>query len=289
MNIDQIRFPNLNLVLNSVPSGFSVFGFEIKLYGILIALGFMLGLLLVQSEAKRTGQDPEIYLDFLLVMTVPVIIGARLYYIIFSWGYYKNHLDEILAIRNGGLAIYGGVLTGILIMIIFAKVRKQKMLLMADTLIVGLLLGQILGRWGNFFNREAFGGFTDGILAMQLPVDYFNYGTIADLHASGVFDHLITIGQQQFIQVHPTFLYEGLWNLGILLFLMLFFRYRKSADGQMFAVYLMGYGLGRFLIEGLRTDSLYFANTTLRVSQMLAAILVVVGVVLFVYVTRKQK
>ncbi len=289
MNIDQIRFPHLHIVLNYVPSGFSIFGFEIKFYGIVIALGFMLGLLIAQQEAKRTGQDPELYLDYLLVMTVPAIIGARLYYVIFSWNYYKAHPGEIFSIRNGGLAIYGGVLVGILVMVIFAKIRKQKILLMADTLIMGLLFGQILGRWGNFFNREAFGGFTDSILAMQIPVDYFHFTTVADLQASGVFDHLVTIGQQKFIQVHPTFLYEGMWNLAVLLFVLLFFRYRKTADGQMFAIYLMGYGAGRFLIEGLRSDSLYFMNTSIRVSQMLAAILVALGLALFVAVSRKAR
>lgn len=274
----DIRFPNLNLVFSNVGTGITIFGFEIKFYGMIIAVGFLAGLLVAQREARRTGQDPEIYLDYLLTMVIPAIVGARLYYVVFSWDYYKDHLNEILLTRNGGLAIYGGVLAALLTLVIFCKVRKYSPLLMADTAVMGLLIGQIFGRWGNFFNREAFGGYTDGLFAMQIPLSYFHDGRIADLAASGVYEHLVTVGNQSYIQVHPTFLYECLWNIGVLLFL-LWFRKRKKWDGQMLAVYFIGYGSGRFLIEGLRTDSLYFMGTGIRVSQMLALILVVLGIV----------
>ncbi len=274
----DIRFPNLNLVFSNVGTGITIFGFEIKFYGMIIAVGFLAGLLVAQREARRTGQDPEIYLDYLLTMVIPAIVGARLYYVVFSWDYYKDHLNEILLTRNGGLAIYGGILAALLTLVIFCKVRKYSPLLMADTAVMGLLIGQIFGRWGNFFNREAFGGYTDGLFAMQIPLSYFHDGRIADLAASGVYEHLVTVGNQSYIQVHPTFLYECLWNIGVLLFL-LWFRKRKKWDGQMLAVYFIGYGSGRFLIEGLRTDSLYFMGTGIRVSQMLALILVVLGIV----------
>lgn len=274
----DIRFPNLNLVFSNVGTGITIFGFEIKFYGMIIAVGFLAGLLVAQREARRTGQDPEIYLDYLLTMLIPAIVGARLYYVVFSWDYYKDHLNEILLTRNGGLAIYGGILAALLTLVIFCKVRKYSPLLMADTAVMGLLIGQIFGRWGNFFNREAFGGYTDGLFAMQIPLSYFHDGRIADLAASGVYEHLVTVGNQSYIQVHPTFLYECLWNIGVLLFL-LWFRKRKKWDGQMLAVYFIGYGSGRFLIEGLRTDSLYFMGTGIRVSQMLALILVVLGIV----------
>lgn len=274
----DIRFPNLNLVFSNVGTGITIFGFEIKFYGMIIAVGFLAGLLVAQREARRTGQDPEIYLDYLLTMVIPAIVGARLYYVVFSWDYYKDHLNEILLTRNGGLAIYGGILAALLTLVIFCKVRKYSPLLMADTAVMGLLIGQIFGRWGNFFNREAFGGYTDGLFAMQIPLSYFHDGRIADLAASGVYEHLITVGNQSYIQVHPTFLYECLWNIGVLLFL-LWFRKRKKWDGQMLAVYFIGYGSGRFLIEGLRTDSLYFMGTGIRASQMLALILVVLGIV----------
>ena len=274
----DIRFPNLNLVFSNVGTGITIFGFEIKFYGMIIAVGFLAGLLVAQREARRTGQDPEIYLDYLLTMVIPAIVGARLYYVVFSWDYYKDHLNEILLTRNGGLAIYGGILAALLTLVIFCKVRKYSPLLMADTAVMGLLIGQIFGRWGNFFNREAFGGYTDGLFAMQIPLGYFHDGRIADLAASGVYEHLVTVGNQSYIQVHPTFLYECLWNIGVLLFL-LWFRKRKKWDGQMLAVYFIGYGSGRFLIEGLRTDSLYFMGTGIRASQMLALILVVLGIV----------
>ena len=169
----DIRFPNLNLVFSNVGTGITIFGFEIKFYGMIIAVGFLAGLLVAQREARRTGQDPEIYLDYLLTMVIPAIVGARLYYVVFSWDYYKDHLNEILLTRNGGLAIYGGILAALLTLVIFCKVRKYSPLLMADTAVMGLLIGQIFGRWGNFFNREAFGGYTDGLFAMQIPPELF--------------------------------------------------------------------------------------------------------------------
>lgn len=283
----DIRFPYLHLVFNHLGTGITILGFEIKFYGIIIAFGFLAGLLIAQREAERTGQDPEIYLDFLLSAVIPAIVGARAYYVIFSWDYYKEHLNEIFMIRNGGLAIYGGVLAGILTLLIFCKIRKQSPLLMADTAVMGLLIGQILGRWGNFFNREAFGGFTDGPLAMQIPLSFFSGDRISDLASTGVLDHLIKVGTQTYIQVHPTFLYESLWNLGVLFFL-LWFRKRKKWDGQMMAIYFIGYGIGRFLIEGLRTDSLYILGTGIRVSQLLASILVIIGVLMFLYKKKKK-
>ena len=277
----DIRFPNLNLVFSNVGTGITIFGFEIKFYGMIIAVGFLAGLLVAQREARRTGQDPEIYLDYLLTMVIPAIVGARLYYVVFSWDYYKDHLNEILLTRNGGLAIYGGILAALLTLVIFCKVRKYSPLLMADTAVMGLLIGQIFGRWGNFFNREAFGGYTDGLFAMQIPLSYFHDGRIADLAASGVYEHLVTVGNQSYIQVHPTFLYECLWNIGVLLFL-LWFRKRKKWDGQMLAVYFIGYGIGRFWIEGLRTDQLKLFGTQIAVSQLLSAVLIVSALVVLI-------
>lgn len=282
----DIRFPNLGIVLEHVPTGITIGGFEIKFYGMVIALGFLAGLFMAQREAKRTGQDPELYMDYLLAMIIPAIAGARVYYVVFSWDYYKRHLSEILMIRNGGLAIYGGILASILTLVVFCKIRKQSILKMADTAVMGLLIGQIMGRWGNFFNREAFGSFTDSLFAMQIPTNYFSSFQLADLAPSGVLDHIVEVNGASYIQVHPTFLYEGLWNLGVLL-LLLWFRKRKKADGEMMAIYFMGYGIGRFLIEGLRTDSLYFFHTGIRVSQMLALILVIIGVAIFYEKKRK--
>ena len=287
MNITDIRFPNLGILLSDIASGISIGGFEIKFYGIIIASGFLMGLWVAIQEAKRTGQDPELYVDYLLCMVIPAIAGARLYYVIFSWDYYKQDLARIFRIREGGLAIFGGVIAGVLVLFIFAKIRKQSFWKMTDTLSMGLLIGQIMGRWGNFFNREAFGGFTSNIFAMQIPVDYFReVGRIGEITKTGLLNQTVEAVVDGIttscIQVHPTFLYESLWNLGVLLIIFLY-RKNKKFDGELFAMYLTGYGAGRFWIEGLRMDQLQIGNTGLAVSQILAAVISMVafGVIVF--------
>ena len=279
MNITDIRFPNLGILLSDVASGISIGGFEIKFYGIIIASGFLMGLWAAMQEAKRTGQDPELYVDYLLCMVIPAIVGARLYYVIFSWEYYKNDLARIFRIREGGLAIFGGVIAGVLVLFLFAKIRKQSFWKMTDTISMSLLIGQIMGRWGNFFNREAFGGFTGNPFAMQIPVDYFReVGRLGEITKTGLLDQTVEAAIDGItttcIQVHPTFLYESLWNLGVLLIIFLY-RKNKKFDGELFAMYLTGYGVGRFWIEGLRVDQLQIGNTGLAVSQILAAVIAV--------------
>ncbi len=284
--MDDIRFPNIGLVLHDVENGFSLFGVEIKFYGIIIALGFLLAYIIVTKEAKRTRQDEELYLDYVLWLVIPAILGARLYYIIFSWKDYfkpgrgfKETFLALINIRGGGLAIYGGVIAGVIVTIIFAKKKKVSFPLMADTISMGLLVGQIMGRWGNFFNREAFGEYTDSLFAMCIPVDYFNANSnLNELVASGVItqkmaENVVTIDGMHWISVHPTFLYESLWNLALLVIIFIY-RKHKKFDGELFLIYLWGYGLGRVWIEGLRTDSLMIAGLNLRVSQLLAAICV---------------
>lgn len=291
MNITDIRFPHLGILVPDLASGFSIGGFEIKYYGLIIATGFMLGLLAAMAEAKRTGQDPELYLDYLICMMIPAIIGARIYYVIFSWDYYKQDLTRIFKIREGGLAIFGGVIMGVLVLFLFSKYRKQSFFKMADTMAMSLLIGQIMGRWGNFFNREAFGGFTDNLLAMQIPVEYFEkMGRLWEVESSGLVAKAVDVTMSgttlSCIQVHPTFLYESLWNLGVLLVIFLY-RKHKKFEGELFALYLMGYGVGRFWIEGLRTDQLTIGNTGLAVSQILAGVLAV-GAVIAVVIVRKR-
>lgn len=170
----DIRFPNLGIVLKNIKDGFTIFGFEIKFYGVIIALGFVLAFLVISKEAKRTGQSEDTYLDFMLWLIIPAILGARLYYIIFSWDSYFQKgkgfgktLFDLIDIRSGGLAIYGGVIAGVIVAIVFAKKRKMKFSVLADTVTMGLLIGQIMGRWGNFFNREAFGDYTNSLLRWQ--------------------------------------------------------------------------------------------------------------------------
>lgn len=276
MMLAGINFPNLGISLPDFPSGFTIFGFEIKFYGIIIALGFLIGLWSATKEAKRTGQDPELYMDYLLWAIIPSILGARLYYVIFSWSYYKDHLNELFATRQGGLAIYGGVIAALLVLIIFCKVRKLSFFVMTDTAVMGLLIGQIMGRWGNFFNREAFGGYTDGLFAMQIPVGEASYTT------TELLNQVVNVGGIDYIQVHPTFLYESLWNVGVLLLIFLY-RKHKLFNGELLAIYLAGYGAGRFWIEGLRTDQLLIGNTGMAASQILAAILFVISIIVIVY------
>ena len=270
--IGTIRFPNLNIVLEHVGKEITILGFSIHFYGIIIALGFLAGLAMAMHEAKRTEQNPEDYLDYMLWMVIPAIIGARLYYVIFSWEDYKDNFLSIFAVRQGGLAIYGGVIAAVLVLIIFCKIRRKSFFLMADTMVMGLLIGQIMGRWGNFFNREAFGGYTDGLFAMQIPIADASYTTPELLQKA------VTIGGIDYIQVQPTFLYEGLWNLAVLLLIFFFWRKKKKFDGELLCVYLAGYGLGRCWIEGMRTDQLLLGSTSIPVSQVLAGVLAIIGI-----------
>lgn len=280
----NINFPHLGIYLEHVGKSISIGGFTIAYYGIVIGIGIIGGLMLVQWQARRTGQDPEMYLDLAMIAVVLSIIGARVYYVVFAWDMYKDDLLSIFNIRNGGLAIYGGVLTAIATVFVFAKVKKQPFGLLTDTAGLGLILGQVVGRWGNFFNREAFGGYTDNLLAMQLPVSAVRRSDIsADLAA-----HIMNVGGIDYIQVHPTFLYESLWNLCVLLFLI-WYSPKKKFHGEVFCLYLLLYGIGRFWIEGLRTDQLIFFGTGLAVSQMLALVMVVVSLCIIAMGRKRQK
>lgn len=240
-----------------------------------------IGLLIALAEAKRTGQNQEDYLDFAIIAIIFSIIGARLYYVIFSWDVYKEDLLSIFNIREGGLAIYGGVITAIITTFVFARVKKLSAPLMLDTACLGLVAGQMIGRWGNFFNREAFGDYTDGILAMQVPL---NAARASDI-TTKMREHIVEIGGVDFIQVHPTFLYESLWCL-LVLVLLLAYRRRKAFDGEIVLLYLFGYGIGRVWIEGLRTDQLKLPVTGWPVSQVLAGIVVIL---VPVFIIRKRK
>lgn len=290
MQYTDIRFPNLGIVFSHVGRYISIGDFPIMFYGIIIAAGFLAGLVIAQKEAKRTGQNPEIYMDYLICMMIPAIIGARAYYVIFSWDYYSKNPLEIINLRHGGLGIVGGVAAAIVVLLIFAKVRGQKAALMLDTMTMSLLVGQIMGRWGNFFNREAFGGYTDSLLAMQIPVGYFaQNGRLAEIQNAGLMDHLVNLdvgGQTvSYIQVHPTFLYEGLWNCLVLLVIFLY-RKHKKFDGELLCIYLMGYGIGRFFIEGLRVDQLQIGDTGIAATQVVC-ILVFVGSLVAMLIRRK--
>lgn len=272
MNGADIRFVHLGITIEHLKNSISVFGFRIAFYGIIIGIGMLAGIWIAQSDAKRRGQDPELYLDFALYAIICSIIGARTYYVIFEWDYYKENLLQILNLRAGGLAIYGGVIAAVITLLVYTHVKKVSFFSMADTGVLGLVTGQIIGRWGNFFNCEAFGGYTDSLLAMRIKRSLVNDNMLN----ADVLNHRIVENGVEFIQVHPTFLYESCWNLCLLIF-MLWFRKYKKYDGQMLWIYLLGYGMGRFWIESLRTDQLILFGTGLPVSQALSLVLVLIA------------
>ena len=273
-----IDFPNLGIHLKSVGDHINVFGFDIAYYGIVIGIGILAGLMLAVMEAKRTHQNVEDYYDLAIYGVIFSIIGARAYYVIFSWDMYKDDIKSIINIREGGLAIYGGVITAIIVVFIFAKIKKISPFLLFDTGGFGLITGQMIGRWGNFFNREAFGEYTNGLFAMRLPVDAVRSSDITDLMRK----HMETVDGVSYIQVSPTYLYESMWCLALLILLLLYRRHKKF-QGEVFLMYLFGYGAGRVWIEGLRTDQLWIPGTEIPVSQVLAGTIVVVSFVLIVY------
>ena len=268
----DLRFVHLGITIEHLQNHITIFGFSIAFYGIIIGIGMLLGITLAARDAEQRGIGEDTVYDFALLGIVCGVIGARLYYVFFQWDNYRGNLLEILNLRAGGLAIYGGVIGGILSLMFYCKRKKQNFLNLADSSILGVLVGQILGRWGNFFNAEAFGRYTDSLFAMQLRRDIVNPIMIN----SALLQHLVRVNGVDYIQVHPTFLYESVWNLCLLLFL-LWYRPKKHFTGEMFFLYLGGYGLGRVWIEGLRTDSLLVPGTGIAVSQALAGVCVLVA------------
>lgn len=271
----NINFPNLHIFLEDVGKNIMVGDFAIAYYGIIIACGMMGGVLLAAAIAKRSGQDPDTYYDLAIYAILFALVGARLYYVAFKWEYYSQDLTRILNVREGGLAIYGGVIAAVITTFVYAKVKHLSFGLIADTAGPGLVLGQCIGRWGNFFNREAFGGYCDNIFAMQLPVSAVRNSDITQ----ELRDNIQIIDGISYIQVHPTFLYESLWNFGVLIILLVYWKHRKF-NGEVFLLYIFGYGVGRFWIESLRTDQLLLPVLNLPVSMVVAAIMVVGAVVL---------
>ncbi len=295
----DILFPGLGITLENVPDGFSLFGYRIALYGVCIAVGMLLGYLIAEYQAKRTNQNPDMYLDFAVIAIIVSVICARLYYVIFAWDEFSSRPLQIFNLRTGGLAIYGGVIGGVLTCLIYTRLKKVSFWLFADTACVGLLTGQIIGRWGNFFNRECFGSYTDGPLRMLVDVRktswYFNPSyseellrqeysgkTVALERILEIRNNVVEQGGAVYASVQPTFLYESFLNLCLLIIIMLYTKHKK-ANGEQFLMYVGGYGLIRFFVEGLRSDQLFLWGTGLAVSQLLAAVMFVaaaVGIVL---------
>ena len=280
----EISFPNLGIYLKNVGKSIDLFGIEIAYYGIIIGTAILLGFWIAAREAKRTGQNPENYLDMGIIGVIAGIVGARLYYVIFSWDMYKDNLLDIFKLREGGHAIYGGVIAAVISVLVLAKVKHLSAPQIFDTIAMALLNGQMLGRWGNFFNREAFGGYTDSLFAMRLPLDAVRSSDVTEQMRR----HIERIDGVSYIQVHPTFLYESLWCM-VLLIILFAYRKHKKYEGELFLMYLFGYGLGRFWIEGLRTDQLLLPGVGIAVSQLLAGAIVVGTGAAMLYLRKKHK
>ena len=225
----SIEFPNLGIHLENVGKTLTIFHFDIAYYGIVIGLGILAGLLMAMQVAKNTKQNPEDYIDLAMFAVVFGIIGARIYYVVFSWDMYKDDILSVFNIREGGLAIYGGVIAAVITVFVFAHVRKMSALLLLDTAVFGLVTGQMIGRWGNFFNREAFGEYTDNLFAMRLPLDAVRASDVTEKMKA----HMETVNGVDYIQVHPTYLYESLWCLMVLILLFVYLKH-KAFDGEVF-------------------------------------------------------
>ena len=255
----EISFPGLGLNMNPSRVAFSIGAKDFYWYGIIIAVGFLLAVAYGLRRSRQFGLTQDNIIDMLICAVPSAVVCARAYYCLFKWELYRDDPIRVLYIWEGGLAIYGGVIGAVLAVIIFTKVKKIRTAAMLDIGALGLLIGQSIGRWGNFINREAHGGPSTGFLRMGLT------------DASGVTEY-----------VHPTFLYESLWN-AVGFVLLHFLSKRRKYDGQIFVMYLGWYGLGRVFIEGLRTDSLYLGSTNLRISQLVAGLCVVFAVIFLFY------
>ena len=271
LHVTKLSFPGLGIGEFSVNSdAFSLFGAPIAWYALIICFGMIFAVSYIIFRAKQIGINSEHVIDFALFVIPIGVLGARLYYVIMDINSF-NSIWDALNIRNGGLAIYGGIITGAITVFCVCKYKKIDFLAFADCVVPGLIMAQSIGRWGNFMNGEAFGGITDSFLRMG----------IRNVNS------MLTFGTYDMVYVHPTFLYESLWNLIGFIGVNIFYKHKRY-DGQIFLMIFGWYGLGRMMIEGLRTDSLYLFGSSIRVSQALAAVLFVTCTTLLIYFAIKR-
>lgn len=283
-NYTEVFFDGLGISFNIPSVAFTVGSYEVHWYGIIIAFGFALAVLYGGVTAKKWKMSLDGMTDVLIWGTLFGIVGARLYYVVFEWDYFAAHPEEIIAIWHGGIAIYGGIIGAIIGAWIGAKIGKIDFQNLLDVGALGLLIGQGIGRWGNFFNQEAFGANTDTALFRMWSTK------IRDELAANQYE-LLQKGMEvnPAEAVHPTFLYESVWCLGLFLILHFLVKKRRKFKGEIFLLYGIGYGLERMVVEGLRTDSLYIGSTTIRVSQLLSAVIIVVFAVWLIIMLQKLK
>lgn len=280
---NEIAFPGLGIDKLTVKSeAFSVFGISIAWYGVIIATGMLLAIIFCNTQMKKYGLHPDRVFDVIIGGIIGGVVGARTYFVLMNWEEYADDIKSVFMIRNGGLAIYGGIIGAVLVGAVVAKIKKVKMLPLLDLAGMGFLIGQGIGRWGNFFNHEAFGYNTD------LP-----WGMTSGRIQNWIIQHNSSISSSSDIiemtadkPVHPCFLYESIWCLLGFVVLFIISKHRKF-DGQIFLTYVLWYGIGRSVIEGLRTDSLMFGN--IRVSQLLAIVSSITAFILLLVIGSKVK
>ncbi|HRV50466.1 MAG TPA: prolipoprotein diacylglyceryl transferase [Saccharofermentans sp.] len=274
MNYTEVSFPGLGITVNIDQVAFSIFGIEVYWYGLLISLGMVLCVVLGMLHSKKNKFSSDLVFDVILVSLPCAIVGARLYYVLSEWEMYSGDLIKIFDTRSGGLAVYGGILGAFIGTLIMCKIRKIPFSAVVDFCVVYIPLGQAIGRWGNFFNQECFGTTTTLPWGMKSSeVESYLRLYFPDLDST--------------MAVHPTFFYEFLATITIFFILLYVRKYSKHAFESM-AVYMILYGVARFFIEGLRTDSLYIGDTGIRTSQLFSAVLVVSGVIYLVVAYKKN-
>ena len=275
----EIYFTNIGIKINELSNiAFKIGNLKIYWYGLIIVSAILIGYFMIDRTLKKEGSSIDEYLNFIIIVIITSILGARLYYVIFSWNYYKENFMQIFNLRAGGIAIYGAVIAAIVTTTLYCKITKKDFFKMADLFAPYLLLGQAMGRWGNFFNREAFGRTTDSLFAMALRLDTVKY--VPNSVKDGIFTYL----DAEYIQVHPTFLYESIG--AFIIFIILLARTKnKKFNGEIFLGYIIGYSIVRLFVEGLRTDQLLFFNVL--ISQIVALILICIGIILYVKLLKK--
>lgn len=256
----SIRFPHLGINLGYVGETVSVFGFEIAIYGIFIAVGMLAGLAFIILQAKRQNQDQNLYLEAFILEILCGVITSRAAYVALNWEIFAEEpMRALWDIRTGGFSLYGALLGGIAALTVFCRIRKLSFGRMADTISIGVVISQMIGVWGNFFSREFTGAYTDSVFAMQIPADAIKGSLTSEMQK-----HLVKIGDTAFVQVHPLFVYESLWCLLLLVVLLIYMK-RKRFQGEIFMRYLAGYGLGKAGLELLRTDRICIPGTQISI------------------------
>lgn len=272
----DIAFPNLGIFIETLKNSFKIGNFSIAYYGIIIAIAMLVGFIVTIFFAKKTKQNEDYYYDIFIIIIILGIVGARIYYVLFNLDYYMKNTSEIIDIRAGGLAVFGGIILSAIGVFVYCFIRKCNFARMIDTSVIGLTIGQAIGRYGNFFNMEAFGSYTNNLFAMRMRYDLLDADNVT-------YEQLLNTIEEnghQYIQAHPTFFYESCLNILLFAILIIVFIKLYKFRGQIFATYLIGYGAIRYFVESLRTDSLMFND--FKVSQLVAIVAIVLGIVIYI-------